>query len=447
MSRDYFDSLESELMAAVTRVAASGPAELAQAPNGRRLRVRGRLGLAVPVLAVLVVVAVVLTVIGLHGPGQPAPRAAPGKQSVGGRTNVIAQAHTLAQLRATFGVLDRPQTPIDLAWRPPSVRGESNVSQETRVAGTLLDGERVGLVVRLAPDSPWLRAAVYVIDPAGRSTPVSTTPSSPHPRLRGFRDPWPFAVPGVQGGTIWAGLVPPRVRTVRWTFVCAAHGRRCGSVRQVTFTVPPNDGLATAWVRHSGSCPAPGCLQPVVSAWIGVDGGVTSTAAAGAPVQPQTMSVLRGDGIDGLSFGSSPAVALQRGMRLLGKPSRPWLPGAACGTGGVIGWAGRPLAAPLTLYFQASRLVAYIDGSPAAISRTGGTLRLGTGRLLVVGESLSAARAALGSRFVTSSSHRGTWRAPAIGGEVTGVIQVDPRTGEPAIGTIQAGDPCRVPAR
>ena len=140
---------------------------------------------------------------------------------------------------------------------------------------------------------PWRLEAALIGAPAAAAPPPGAPTLS---ALRPGGSPVNFApaaapVPPRDQGTVWVSVVPDGVRRVRWEFACGtpAGGLRCPGAEQVTYTLPVVGNLATAWVRHVGHCPAPGCLRPDAVTWFGAGGvssGYTASAAAAAPTAP-----------------------------------------------------------------------------------------------------------------------------------------------------------------
>lgn len=358
MSR-YFDELESELRAAVPRQA--GVRSSARAPGhvrpGRRGRVRVRLGTVGLVTAVAVPVVVVALAVILLG-HRHGPRTSPGAPRAG------AQVTTLAQLRANFALLRRPQTAADRSWRPdygsPAPRELRGLE---RLARRLPGGRRVFVTVDASAGGYALRLWIVLAD--GDATGSSFTAADGYTVL-----PIPVPAPG-QGGTSWTSLVPDGVSGVLWTFKCRQGP--CSGVAATDADTGVRDNVAVAQVRTPAGCGGgAGCRRPTRAVWFNsvsrIVGTFSDTTRLTAPPFPSPSLGLGRDQIAGVRFGARRAAAERALTALLGSPpSRAPATSGGCGAGEQLVWpividpaSGRVVrAVQTTLFFARGRLVGY----------------------------------------------------------------------------------------
>lgn len=487
---DYFDQLETELRAAVPRLAADrrgwrgvawgsrGPAWgwRGLAPQWRR----PSLGVIAAGLSAAVAVAVVVGAVALlghahpasppspavHGPKPPAVRRAPPPAlTVRG-----GSVPTLAQLLANFAVLRRPVTAADRSWPGPGGVGERLVIQ--RQAARLPNGDRVFLTVgRQVAGPPQARPyalSIYIVQPNGNASGTDFGPqvqynvfpiSSPVSGTRGSGPPRP-------GTVTWAGLVPDGVSTVHWTFGCVVSGR-CADRTRLTVVVPVVDNVASlTTVAGSGDCST--CRMPTSVSWYGPNGRPEFSFSTALrrnltvppfvkempPVPPVVRRVLQATGIAGVQFGASPPAVIRALTPLLGAPAGSGA-GGGCGVTRSLVWPAasglssqpRP-ASRLLAYFAGRRFVGYQYGDQktrTAADLSGAGVRLATAAGLQVGDTLSRGWALYGHTFLPLAAQGGTWRADGtrphgVRGyvfDLPGHRPVDTRN---LVATIDAGD-------
>jgi hypothetical protein len=198
---------------------------------------------------------------------------------------------TLAELKAGFAVLRRPQTAADRAVRTlcPRPCTERLLPGLTRLARTLPGGSRVFLGVwqlrvaqRRAPAGSYGLDEVVagakgaaILDP----TSIASTPVLVGGALSGL--PTADVAPSVP---LWTAVVPDGVSSVRWTFVCP-HGRndcRPADSEPVSVDVKVVDNIAAARVPATGG----DARGAGLAEWYGRDG--RSIAIFSSPVSPTT---------------------------------------------------------------------------------------------------------------------------------------------------------------
>jgi len=255
---DYFDALEAELRAAAGR---------APARRGRSFgRFPLRLSAAALALAAAIPVVVAVMAVMLLGRDRSTDRPPP--------SNVVrpsTSAHpvpTLAQLKANFAVLRRPQTAADrsarlVCHRPCTERALPGL---TRLARRLPDGSDVFFSVwRLGVAELGQAAGSYLlyVGVVGDQGAAVLTPDSLQetPFLAGPAGSY-LVMPITENATVrapmWIGIVPDGITSVRWTFACprGAGGDRCrreGSLKPVSAEASVTDNVAAAQLAGTGS--------------------------------------------------------------------------------------------------------------------------------------------------------------------------------------------------
>lgn len=343
MSGDYFDRLELELRAAVPRAVQVGPWP------GRRRRWPAAGGIAIALSSAAVVAVAALAVV-LLGHGGPAPARGPAAtQPAMGAAGV-----PLRRLLATYGVLRRPQTDADRAWRPP--HGQHlpvTVASLTRLARRLRNDDRVFMTVAREADGgyeivPWVISSDGQVGGEGTGLFRQLQP-----------DPFPDPIPG-QLGTQWVGPVPDGVTRVRWTFRCLRPGLPCPE-RALSLPVLANVATVKApdsWCSH-GACPTEaatvwyGRHGHVIARWSATSRATNPTAPLAATQRP--LRILHADGLGPARFGTTPDAVIGAVQQDLGRPSRPYSRTSNCVIDHSIEWASPAVDAPLWAFFQRGR--------------------------------------------------------------------------------------------
>ncbi|MGI8714291.1 MAG: hypothetical protein ACR2NR_14165 [Solirubrobacteraceae bacterium] len=437
---DYFEQLESELRTAVPRAVAA-PARRWGRDRGRPRLGHVALGFGVAVPVVVAVLAIALLGHQGRSGGQLGPSAPPSSQAVG-------RVPTLAQLKANFAVLRRPQTAADRSWRPDyGSKRPHELRGLERLARRLPGGERVFLTVdRAAPNGYVLRLWIVFAD--GDVAGSSFTAGDDYTVI-----PLPSSAPG-EPATRWTSILPDGVVGVRWRFSCRARRAGCPPVAQ---RVAVGANIATAEVPGTTSCSDGSCREAQTASWRGSAGTVRADFRAherlAAPpfVAPGPSSAhhpgravtLTGDGFGPLRFGTPRAATVARIERTLGRPA---LPPSATECGVVqVSWpivinpaTGALLRAQeLTLVFGHGRLVGYqYRGKDATAAVTARGLRLG--------DTLARGRRLYGRAFSISSAQRGTWSVRTPQGRIDGYASGQPAHGDVSprstVASIDAGE-------
>lgn len=262
-------------------------------PRPRRRSIRPSLGNVVAALSVAVALAVGgVAIVLLANHRNPPNRSLASRPPSSGVGSVAA----LAQLRAHFAVLRRPQTPADQSWGNHSVglnwRGLSNL---TRRLAVLSDGDRIFLTIDqfhgpvprglvAPPKIGSLSMTVSLVDKHGDSSGVPDDANSRYTifpaSLEPVQRPRPQhgeLGPRLDPGTVWVSLVPDGVSKVRWVFVCGAGRGRCdGFSGSRTIEVPVRDNLAAVPATDSDSCADFAC-QPATIVWYDAQGDRIAT--------------------------------------------------------------------------------------------------------------------------------------------------------------------------
>ncbi|MGH2914942.1 MAG: hypothetical protein ACRDMX_08135 [Solirubrobacteraceae bacterium] len=218
---------------------------------------------------------------------------------------------TLAQLKANFAVLRRPQTAADRSWRAP----KTAMPGLTRLAQRLPASPNSAYPVRLfiavehdrtpthAEQSPGgYRLDLYTVAANGN---VAHVPFAPDVDS----DVFPLDVLARYGGgwMLWAGIVPDGVSRVRWRFGCSPATKGCLKPADWNVEIPVRGNTAAAAVPNTGSCDV--CGQPQAVTWYRADGRVvasySSTPKHSLTAPPLTTRRHRGS-LHGLLVASRP---------------------------------------------------------------------------------------------------------------------------------------------
>ena len=404
MNGDFFDALEAELRAAVPRAARRRGGS-----RSRRWPLRPSaiaIGLSVATTVAVAVAAFVL--LGHRHAPLPRPpvtqhrRNPPTTTSGTGSDYSLGAVPTLAQLRANFAVLRRPQTAADRAQNPPCGCGAVD-RRLTRLARTLPDGSRVYLIVpRSLADAPIgsvPRSAmqVFVAEPNGNGHSFAFGPNVGYAHSPidlgglGLRRP---------SNSRWVGIVPDGVASARWTVCGSSAGSRCARPR--TYTVPVIDNIATQTIPSSGQCV--GCRRVEQVDWLARDGTIVGRFDhgynLGAPPfvagghGSRTLQTLTPTGIGSARIGQPIAAATTALTALLGPPADVSVRTGGCGIDTENAWASPATASPLTVYVAHGRFVGYRYGGTwqgLAIAPGPGA-RLATARGVTLGTSIGTTR-------------------------------------------------------
>ncbi|MGH3745672.1 MAG: hypothetical protein ACRDTP_12500, partial [Mycobacteriales bacterium] len=423
MSADYFDRLEDELRAAVSRVAAwpevgHGAADTsadasANGSAGRTRRLLRRVPLAPIGLAVAVAVAVVVVVgaVALLG-HRPNATTGPGHPS-GPPPSTASAYPTLRQLKDNFAILRRPQTAADRSWRPNyGDNPPQTLPGLARLARRLADGDRVFLTVQHDPPTAGYELFAWMVYRDGDTNGYGFGPPS-----YGLL-PLPTSV-GVDT-TRWTSIVPDAVNQVIWTFGCP---RATASCRRLVRSVRPAKNIATAAIPGTSSCTAGTCREVIAASWYATDGGVVAhwslrehTRLTAPPFDapkpppalwPEHQVVLGNHEIFDVHFGQPLAALVRRVRPMLGAPKishgTPM-----CGVDGMAVWPASRAGEQLQVTTRRSRIVGYQYGAADGPSKPRGR-SLATTRGLAIGDTLARGRALYGRRFRISNAQGGTW--------------------------------------
>lgn len=315
----------------------------------------------------------------------------------------------LHQLLARFAVLRRPQTVAERRFKP--YPANTYIPRLTRLATTLPDGERVYLIVSRARDRyEGQPIGSYMLIPLLVGTDGSVNLLGPGAKYNQLWDYMRFpALFGTNSRqlSVWIGLVPDGVRSVRWEF--PPH----------TIAVPVQGNVAAALLPPSTGTAITKIL------WYGPDERVLGRFAA--PIK----HVLNAQGISGATFGAPQGKVVSLLSLLLGKPHRPFDPSYICG--------GADVAVPwqdLTTFFRDGRFVAYSYWEQQVIPAQWPLLA--TARGLTIGETPAYASRLYGRAFRTSTRLGGSWYLTTPDGSLDGFTYGAP-IGRGTITTIQAG--------
>lgn len=238
-----------------------------------RITVGGLAGVFGVVVA-LAIAGLAVVLIGHHRASPNRPPATSTPSSVSSR-----QPPTLKQLLARFRVLRRPQVSADRWHQARTASFVRPISQLTRLATPLSNGDRVFLTVdrflRAEGDHPpgSYLMIVWLVDGRGRAI-----VSAPYSSLDDYTT-IPSALP-VIGRSLsnrpvyWIGVVPDGVARVRWTFTCTSSSGDCGSFRgPVTVSVPPISNVVEAQPPTASGCHEPYC-RVTKATWYASNGHV-----------------------------------------------------------------------------------------------------------------------------------------------------------------------------
>ena len=430
------------------------------------------LGLAIPVTVAVMAVALL---------GHQRPVSHDRRPSGTLTSETAGSVPTLAQLKANFAVLRRPQTAADrfAAQYICHACGARVLPGLTRLARTLPDGTKVFLNVwHLQIAEQGQPAGSYALheDVIG-GTPI-LDPGSLKDTTFGAGSDYtvmPSTIE-IQGrAPVWTGIVPDGVTSVRWTFTCPPaprnHCRQRGLLAPVTADASVIGNIAGAQVAGTGGSGAV-IRAPTQADWYTGRGYQVasfprSDRLTRAPFfAPQLIGrppsttrpprlELTGAGLRSVPFGATPRRLERLLAPVLGRPDGGYRAVSDCGVDHELSWpillnpiTGQIQSAEqLELFFAHDRFVGYqYGGNPLSARNAGAHLRIGarTARGLAVGDTLTVGQRLYGHDFTISSAQGGTWRARTSDGPLSGYAFGNPKHGDVSprslVSSIDAGD-------